>query len=141
MIEDKQILPSPNEKGIVGDLDNFLCADRDAKGKCRIENIDLLELTLREFGYNKITLIVSSYFIKRVDNKRIYESMVREGRIKKAPALVDTDWFVLRFAKTSDYDILSNDKFRDYWDEFGEAWVKKKRKPFMLCEGKLIIKM
>ena len=140
MIENKQILPNPNEKGIAGDLDNFLCADKNSKGKCKIENIELLEVALRELGYNKIILIVSSYFFKRVDNKNIYEKLVSERRIIKAPALEDTDWYVLQLAMTLDYDILSNDKFRDYWDEFGEDWIKEKRKTFMLFEGKLIIK-
>ena len=141
MIENKQILPRSYEKGIAGDLDNFLCADRNSKGKCKIENIELLEVTLRELGYDKIILIVSSYFFKRVDNKNIYEKLVSERRIIKAPALVDTDWYVLQLAKTLDCDILSNDKFRDYWDEFRKEWVKEKRKTFMLFEGKLIIKM
>ena len=141
MIENKQILPHSCEKGITGDLDNYLCADKNSKGKCKIENIKLLEIALRELGYNKIILIVSSYFFKRVDNKRTYEEMVREKRIIKAPALVDTDWYVLQLARELDYDILSNDKFKDYWDEFGEEWVKEKRKTFMIFEGKLIIKI
>ena len=140
MIENKQILPNPNEKGITGDLDNFLCADKNSKGKCKIENIELLEVTLRELGYNKIVLIVSSYFFKRVDNPLKYEKLGREKRIIKAPALEDTDWYVLQLARELDYDIFSNDKFKDYWDEFGEGWIKEKRKTFMLFNGKLIIK-
>jgi len=141
MIENKQIIPVLNGNPVVVDLDNFLYADKNAKGKCRIENIELLEATLRKLGYNKIILIVSSYFIKKVDNKRIYERMVKERRINKAPALVDTDWYVIQLAKILDCDILSNDKYRDYWDEFGKEWIKKKRKTFMIFERKLIIKM
>ncbi len=141
MIENKQILQSPNEKGIVCDLDNLLYAERDSKGMCRIENVEILESTLKEIGYNKILLIVSSYFYKKVNNRRIYEKLVREKRIIKAPALEDTDWYVIQMAKTLDFDILSNDKFRDYWNEFGGEWIRAKRKTFILFEGKIFIKL
>jgi len=141
MIKNKQFISVPKEKSIVVDLDCFLCTDRDLNRKCRIENTELLEETLRAHGYNKLFLVISSYFIKRVNNKKLYEKMVQERKIHKAPALVDTDWYVLQLAKKLDCDVLSNDKFRDYWDEFGRDWVEKKRKTFMLIEGKLIIKM
>jgi len=141
MIENKQINPIYVEKSIIVDLNNVLLDDKDAEGKAKLQNIDLINEVLRSHGYTKIILITSSKFIERVNNRNTYKKMVKERKIHVAPALDDNDWYILELAKDLDCDVLSNDKYNDYWVEFGEDWVKKKRKTFMLIEGKLIIKM
>lgn len=141
MIENKTINNEILELGIISDLNNLLYDDKDSDGKVKIENIKLLEETLRKEGYQKIILVASSSLKKHVNKPEIYEKMVKKGRICKAPALVDTDWYILKLAKLYDYDILSNDKFKDYWEDFGKEWIIEKRKTFMLFESQLIIKL
>ncbi len=141
MLENMQIKPLIFEKSIIVDLNNFLYEDKDSNGKVKIENVKILEDTLRGKGYTKIILVVSSYFIKKVNKPKIYEKLVKSKKILQAPALNDPDWFILELARTRNEDILSNDKFKNYWGEFGERWVREKRKPFMVFEGKIIIKV
>ena len=141
MIEKKIIAQQIPDTGIVSDLNNYLYEDKDSDGKVKIENIELLEDTLQEVGYSKKILIGSSSLITKVNKPKIYDQLVIERRICKAPALTDTDWYILKLAKIYNYDILSNDKFKDYWEEFGKDWIMEKRKTFMLLEGKLIIKL
>lgn len=141
MIEKKIIAQQIPDTGIVSDLNNYLFEDKDSDGKVKIENIELLEKTLTEVGYNKQILIGSSWLIKKVNKPKMYDRLVIERRICKAPALTDADWYILKLAKIYNYDILSNDKFKDYWEEFGKDWIMEKRKTFMLLEGKLIIKL
>lgn len=141
MIENKQIIVSSEEKSIVVDLNNFLLADKDSTGKAKIENVALLRKYLKDRGYNKIFCISSSSFWKRVNKKRKYDQLVKKKVILKAPALVDMDWFILLTAQQLNCDILSNDKFREYWDEFGGEWIQNKRKTFMFIEGIIIVKL
>jgi len=141
MIENRQITVSPEEKSIVVDLNNFLLADKDLSGKAKIENIDLLYEYLKAHGYDNIIFISSSSLWKRVNKKGRYDQLVRNRTILKAPALVDMDWYVLSIAQQLNCDILSNDKFKKYWDDFGREWIQSKRKTFMFIEGKVIIKL
>lgn len=140
MLENIQINSSILEKSIIVDLNNLLYDDKDSNGKVKIENVKILESILREKGYIKIILVVSSYFIKKVNKPKIFEKLVKNKKILKAPALNDPDWFILELSRTNNADILSNDKFKNYWEEFGENWIREKRKPFMVYDGKIIIK-
>ncbi|KKK94000.1 hypothetical protein LCGC14_2687210, partial [marine sediment metagenome] len=67
MLENIQINSSILEKSIIVDLNNLLYDDKDSNGKVKIENVKILESILREKGYIKIILVVSSYFIKKVN--------------------------------------------------------------------------
>ncbi|MFX1503946.1 MAG: hypothetical protein ACFFDH_23490 [Promethearchaeota archaeon] len=140
MIVNEQLTCSPVGKGIVTDLNNFLLADLNLSRKGKIENIEFLSGTLKDHGYSKMIHISSSSLWKRINNKKIFDRLVKKKEIWKAPALVDTDWYILTIAQQFDYDILSNDKFREYWDEFGRDWIEYKRKTFMFIEDKIIIK-
>lgn len=141
MIENEQMLISVLEKAITCDLNNYLYDDKDSKGKLKIENVDILDEALRKLGYTKIILIASSTLRKKIDKPKKYEEMIKQKRIIQAPALIDNDWYILELAKKLDTVILSNDKFKDYWDEFGEDWIRQRRKTFIFFEGRVFIKI
>ncbi len=140
VIENKQINILEVKKSIAVDLPNYLFENKDSSGKAKMEYIDLLYEVLRNHDYDKIFLISSSSFINKVDEPEVYDKMVEMKKILRAPALVDNDWYVLAVAKELNCDILTNDKYKQYWGEFGKKWINKRRKTFMFVDGKLIIK-
>ena len=128
-----------NMNGIVIDLNNALLQDKDEEGSAKIRNIYQLEIKLKSLGYQSIINIAGPSLRRRIDSEEDYEKLISEGIIHQAPANSDTDWYILEFAKINGYDILSNDFFKQYRNEFGKTWIKKHRKSFMLINGQLII--
>ena len=129
-----------NINGIVIDLNNALLQDIDEKGKAKIQNIIQLEFKLKSAGYQTIVNIAGPSLRRKIDSEEDYEKLILEGIIHQAPANSDTDWYILELAKINGYDILSNDFFKPYRNEFGKTWIKKHRKEFMLIKGQLIFK-
>ena len=141
MIEDEILEFSPKDNGIIIDLDNVLLEDRNNKNKAKFCNIKKIKSKLEENKYGHLIFIASANLRHRINNVKSFESLIKSKEIFLSPALEDNDWFILKYAQRWDYDILSNDKFKEYWSKFGEDWVKSKRKPFMFINGELIIKI
>jgi hypothetical protein len=128
-----------NKNGIVIDLNNVLLQDKDPEGRAKIQNIKPLEIKLKSLGYQTVINISGPGLRRKIDSEEGYEKLISEGIIHQAPANSDTDWYILEFAKTNGYDIISNDCFKQYRDEFGKSWIEEHRKALMLIKGQLII--
>jgi hypothetical protein len=86
-------------------------------------------------------LIASPSLKYRIDNKKKYKKLKLQYQIYENPARTDTDWFLLDLSLKITSDILSNDTFKDYWKEFGKESILSKRKPFMILEKVISIKI
>jgi hypothetical protein len=86
----------------------------------RLENIRLICEKLEEQGYKPV-VVVDAALRHQIDDRKGYEQMVDDGRIRQAPAGTDADYFILSFARELDAAIVSNDRFRDRLDAFPEA--------------------
>ena len=125
--------------GIVIDLNNALLNDKDEEGRAKIQNINQLESKLKSIGYQTVVNISGPSLRRKINSEEDYDKLISEGIIHQAPANSDTDWYILELARINGYDILSNDCFKLYRNEFGKTWIKKHRKEFMLINGQLII--
>jgi hypothetical protein len=89
-------------------------------GGARLENIRLVCAKLVEQGYDPV-VVVDAALRHQIDDPEGYERLVKEGRIRQAPAGTDADYFILSFARELDASIVSNDRFKDRIDSFPEA--------------------
>ena len=126
-------------KGIVVDLNNVLLFDRDINGKAKIENLYNIESKLKSLGYEIIIFISGPSLRRKVDSEERYEEFISSGIIYQAPPNSDTDIYILKYAKSNEYDILSNDCYCKYQKQFGKKWIKEHRKEFMLINGQLLM--
>ena len=75
----------------------------------------------------------------RFDDRDLYEELISNKKVNEAPAMKAADKFFLKCAKIYKCKFLTNDKCKDYWDEFGKEWILENRITFMFIEGTLII--
>lgn len=141
MVVESNSLNSEHMNPLIVDLNNFILEDKDLDNRGKVKNIEKLVSNLKKSGYNEIILIASSKLKYRIDNKKEYKKMVKKYDIKESPAMVDTDWFILDLAKKLDCDILTNDRFKEYWDEFGRKWIMNIRRTFMIVNELISIKL
>ena len=137
--KEKVIVPKMNKKIIV-DLNNFLFEDPNTIGKAKMIYVEKLEVYLTNLGYNNVIFIAGPKLRFFNDDNKKYEKLIKEKKIYQSPAMVDSDWYILSFAKKNNCDILTNDKYKEYWNEFGKEWIMEKRKTFMLVDEQISIK-
>ena len=101
-----------------------------------LANITLVREKMEEEGYEPI-VVVDAALRHQVDNRRAYEEMVEDGRLRQAPAGTDADYFILSFARELDAVVVSNDRFRDREKAFPEARDRVIR--FMIVAGEVVL--
>ena len=69
----------------------------------------------------------------------IFARLINKGLIRLAPAGRTADIFILKLARRNSCKFLTNDLFRNYYNEFGEEWIKENRITYMYEDGELII--
>jgi hypothetical protein len=87
---------------------------------CELHNIHLVWEKLEEQGYEPI-VVADAALRHQIDDKRRYEELIDEGKIKQAPAGTDADYFILSFARELAASIVSNDRFKDRMNAFPDA--------------------
>lgn len=103
--------------------------------EARLRNIQLVVDKLQEEGYRPI-VVVDAALRHQIDERRAFERMVDDGRIRQAPAGTDADYFILSFARDLDACVVSNDRFREREDAFPDTTRRVIR--YMIVEGDVV---
>jgi hypothetical protein len=115
----------------------------DGSNLCRAHKTKLAHLELLEKAIAQIETIMSAddvlkvyadaslpYGLNDPDKKRL-EYLISTGKITKAPAGVEADGFILRWAAKKNAIVISNDLYRDYVTSF--PWIKEKGSGRFVC--------
>jgi len=131
---------SSNKKNtrIVVDITNILYKDQDEDGNIKIKNLPSIRNSLITQGYNPY-LIADASTQNKVDDKELYKEYLKKKLFKEAPAGRTADKFVLKHSQQWKCKFITNDRYREYWEEFGEEWVLSNRVTFMYTNGQLIL--
>jgi hypothetical protein len=116
---------------IVVDGANAAYAEKTDDGKPKVSNLVVLDRKLRDKGYDPVTIVDAS-LIYEVDDPEQLEGLLDQQKLRQAPADTDADYFVLRTAANQDAQIVSNDQYEAYQDEFD---IEERRIPFMIVNG------
>jgi len=65
--------------------------------------------------------------------------MVVDKIVREAPAGRTADIFILKQARNKDCKFLTNDLYRDYYDNFDKDWILSHRLTCMFEDGEIII--
>ncbi len=94
----------------------------------------MLNYIVNNLGFKKenIHCICDPALKYHIDKPVDFEALTKEGVIIEAPKIADE--FILSFALKHEYClIISNDKFRDYFDQLpSKNWIKERRVSFMI---------
>ncbi len=91
---------------------------------------------LEKLGYEPFPIADAS-LRHEIDEKDKLNTLIEEGKIQQVPSGTTADHFILKIAEDEDCKILSNDNFREYFDEFRD--INNRRIPFKFIKGDIII--
>lgn len=121
---------------VVIDASNVAHANKKEDSKPLMSNILAAVKALEESG-DEFVIIADASLRHEIDDKEKYEKLLESDNVEEAPAGMDADYFILELASNENARILSNDKFRDYADEFTN--INAIRLPFVIENGRLSI--
>jgi hypothetical protein len=127
---------SGGEESRIAIIDGSNVAYSSEGDVAQLGNISVMVTKMEEEGYQPI-VVVDAALRHHIDDRRAYEQMVEEGRIRQAPAGTDADYFILSFARELDAAVVSNDRFKDREKAFPEARDRVIR--YMIVNGEVVL--
>jgi len=121
---------------VIVDASNVAHFGKEKDGKPILENISKAVKALKELGYEPV-LIADASLRHEIDEKEEFKKLLEDDRIMQVPSGTTADHFILKMAEEEDAKILSNDVFRDYFDEFQD--VASRRIPYTITDGNVSI--
>jgi hypothetical protein len=122
-------------KAIV-DASNVAHFGKRKDGKPSLHNIVKALEALEGLGYDPI-LIADASLRHEIDLKEEFNELLDQGKIQQVPSGTTADHYILKIAEEEDAKILSNDVFREYYDEFQD--INSRRIPYTFKNGKISI--
>ncbi len=105
-------------------------------GKPSLDNIMKALKALEGLGYDPI-LIADASLRHEIDLKEEFNKLLDQGKIQQVPSGTTADNYILKMAEEEDAKILSNDVFREYYDEFQD--INSRRIPYTFKNGKISV--
>ena len=120
---------------IVVDGANVAYAEQSGEGQPKVSNLVAVRRALKERGYDPI-IIIDASLIHDVDDPEQLEGLLDEDPdLQQAPSETDADYFVLETADRLDAEVISNDGYTRYQDEY--PWIEHRRVPLMIVDGEV----
>ena len=92
---------------------------------------------LNSFGITKYTILCDRSLYYTIDRKDEYKYLIKNSKVSETPGGTEADHFILQLAKENNSYIISNDRFREFSNFFGEEWLKKHLITFTFIHDKL----
>ena len=121
------------------DITNILNMDKDEINNIKVDNIQKVSDAVVLKGYNP-RMIADASMRHHLDDDDIYAEFIEDKIIIQAPAAVKADEYILEVARVESCKFLTNDRFEEYWDEFGKDWIFNNRLTCLFFNGKFIIR-
>jgi hypothetical protein len=102
----------------------------------RLANIVVVRDKLREEGLDPL-LVADAALRHQIDDAPGYEQLVERGELRQAPAGTDADYFILTFARELGAQVLSNDRFKDWIDQYPD--VRDRIIRYMILAGEVVL--
>ena len=114
----------------------------DIRNRPKLSNITIMVCNLEDLGVKRehIKILCDATLKHSIDQKKQYFSLKRRKIVQECPAGVKADKFILNFClKHSQSLIVSNDLFREYYNQLPDAcWISKRRIAFMKINEEFI---
>lgn len=124
------------KKVVVIDGANVAYEERSAGGKPRLSNLLKVRRELEERGLEAVILVDASLKYD-IDDQEQLETLIRSQQVRQVPAGTDADYFIIQFADQLDAVIVTNDRYKDYAEQY--PWVQERRLPYMIVKGEVVL--
>lgn len=137
------LYPEYDQKKYIIDGANICGMDINNRKKFRIKNLLMVIETLTTFGAHKENIIVicDASLRHNIDDPSKYYRLKKQGIILESPAGIKADKFILNYCLSHrNCLIISNDLFREYYDQLPDAyWIKKHRIGVLKIKGEILL--
>lgn len=121
---------------VIIDASNVAHYGRDLDSKPKLSNIFSAVKYLEKNGHDFV-IIADASLKHTIDEKEKYKKLLDEGAIEEVPSGNNADHFILALAEEENAKILSNDYFREFFDEFKD--IPSRRLPYSVENNEIII--
>ncbi|HEY0170002.1 MAG TPA: hypothetical protein VGB98_03045 [Pyrinomonadaceae bacterium] len=121
---------------VVIDGANVAYEERSAGGKPKFSNLLKVRRELEERGFEPVILVDASLKYD-IDDQEQLENLIRSQQVRQVPAGTDADFFIIQFSQELDALIVTNDRYKDYADQY--PWVNERRLPYMIVKGEVVL--
>lgn len=121
---------------IVIDASNVAYFSKNNNNQPQMSNI-LAAVRALEESEDEFVIIADASLRHEIDDKVKFEELLNNDNVEEVPPGNDADHFILDIAEKENAKVLSNDKFRDYADEFRN--INSMRIPFVIENNRLTI--
>ncbi len=127
---------SSGRRMVVIDGANVAYEERSAGGKPKFSNLLRVRRELEEKGFEAVILVDASLKYD-IDDQEQLENLIRSQQVRQVPAGTDADFFIIQFSQELDALIVTNDRYKDYADQY--PWVNERRLPYMIVKGEVVL--
>ena len=124
------------KKTVVIDGANVAYEERSAGGKPKLSNLLKVRRELEERGQEAV-IIVDASLKYDIDDQEQLEKLIKSQQVRQVPAGTDADYFIIHLAHELDALIVTNDRYKDYLDQY--PWITERRLPYMIVEGEVVL--
>jgi Zc3h12a-like Ribonuclease NYN domain len=128
---------SANGKSVVViDGANVAYEERSAGGKPKLSNLLRVRGELEGRGFEAVILVDASLKYD-IDDQEQLEKLIQSQQVRQVPAGTDADYFIIQFAHELDALIVTNDRYKDYAEQY--PWIPERRLPYMIVKGEVVL--
>ena len=124
------------KKVVVIDGANVAYEERSAGGKPKFSNLLRVRRELEERGFEAV-IIVDASLKYDIDDQEQLETLIRSQQVRQVPAGTDADFFIIQFADQLDAVVVTNDRYKDYAEQY--PWIPERRLPYMIVKGEVVL--
>ena len=121
---------------VVIDGANVAYEERSAGGKPKLSNLLKVKRELEERGCEAL-IIVDASLKYDIDDQTQLETLIRSQQVRQVPAGTDADYFIIQFADQLDARVVTNDRYKDYAQQY--PWLTQRRMPYMIVKGEVVL--
>ena len=121
---------------VVIDGANVAYEERSGGGKPKLSNLLKVRRELEERGQEAI-IIVDASLKYDIDDQEQLEKLIQSQQVRQVPAGTDADYFIIQFADQLDALIVTNDRYKDYTQQY--PWIPDRRLPYMIVKGEVVL--
>src|ERR687889_2564416 len=121
---------------VIIDGANVAYEERSAGGKPKLSNLLKVRREMEERGQEAV-IIVDASLKYDIDDQEQLEKLIQSQQVRQVPAGTDADFFIIQFAHELDALIVTNDRYRDYAQQY--PWIPERRLPYMIVKGEVVL--
>src|SRR5689334_2588675 len=121
---------------VVIDGANVAYEERSAGGKPKLSNLLNVRSELEERGFEAV-IIVDASLKYDIDDQSQLETLIQSQQVRQVPAGTDADYFIIQFSEEFNARVVTNDRYKDYLDEY--PWITDRRVPYMIVKGEVVL--